>query len=234
VWRLVGAIIMTSKTSVGALVGAIAGASLLFCSLGTSARADSIPYPNPGTLNLATYSFTAAFTGDVIAYFARNSGSFENTLGLQINGVSTGIFGLNNLTSHVGDSVNLGFAHAGDVLTFVMHNISPGIGDLFSDPALNGPYDGLAVGTQHIYSTRYTATFPIFDSIPVGVFVSFEDLRFRDSNFNYDDLDFVFTNVTAAETPVPAALPLFASGLGALGLLGWRRKQRKTFVHSVL
>jgi hypothetical protein len=28
-------------------------------------------------------------------------------------------------------------------------------------------------------------------------------------------------------TPVPAALPLFATGLGALGLLGWRRKQRK-------
>jgi hypothetical protein len=28
-------------------------------------------------------------------------------------------------------------------------------------------------------------------------------------------------------TPLPAALPLFASGLGALGLLGWRRKQKQ-------
>jgi outer membrane lipase/esterase len=27
-------------------------------------------------------------------------------------------------------------------------------------------------------------------------------------------------------TPLPTALPLFASGLGALGLLGWRRKQK--------
>jgi hypothetical protein len=27
-------------------------------------------------------------------------------------------------------------------------------------------------------------------------------------------------------TPLPAALPLFATGLGALGLLGWRRKRR--------
>jgi hypothetical protein len=27
-------------------------------------------------------------------------------------------------------------------------------------------------------------------------------------------------------TPVPAALPLFATGLGALGLLGWRRKRK--------
>src|SRR5262245_13965852 len=162
------AISMASKTSAGALVGAVAGASLalLFYGFGTSARADSIPYPNLGTPNPATYAFTAAFTGDVIAYFAGSSASFENTLGLQINGVSTRIFGLNHHTSALGDSLNLGFANAVDVLTFVMHNISPGIGDLYSDPALNGPYDGLLVGTQHIYSTRYTATSPMIDSIP--------------------------------------------------------------------
>jgi hypothetical protein len=28
--------------------------------------------------------------------------------------------------------------------------------------------------------------------------------------------------------PLPAAIPLFASGLGALGLLGWRRKRKNT------
>jgi hypothetical protein len=31
---------------------------------------------------------------------------------------------------------------------------------------------------------------------------------------------------SAEATPLPAALPLFASGLGALGLLGWRRKRK--------
>ena len=31
---------------------------------------------------------------------------------------------------------------------------------------------------------------------------------------------------TPAPTPLPAALPLFATGLGALGLFGWRRKRR--------
>ena len=30
---------------------------------------------------------------------------------------------------------------------------------------------------------------------------------------------------TVATTPLPDALPLFATGLGALGLLGWRRKR---------
>ena len=33
-------------------------------------------------------------------------------------------------------------------------------------------------------------------------------------------------NAPASATPLPAALPLFASGLGALGLLGWRRKRK--------
>ena len=33
--------------------------------------------------------------------------------------------------------------------------------------------------------------------------------------------------VTGASTvPIPGALPLFATGLGALGLLGWRRKKK--------
>jgi len=37
-----------------------------------------------------------------------------------------------------------------------------------------------------------------------------------------------FGHVVAPDfaTPLPAALPLFASGLGALGLLGWRRKRK--------
>lgn len=34
------------------------------------------------------------------------------------------------------------------------------------------------------------------------------------------------TNGPLGATPLPAALPLFASGLGALGLFGWRRKRK--------
>ena len=40
--------------------------------------------------------------------------------------------------------------------------------------------------------------------------------------------DFTSASVTQTlnETPVPASLPLFATGLGVLGLLGWRRKRK--------
>jgi hypothetical protein len=41
--------------------------------------------------------------------------------------------------------------------------------------------------------------------------------------------DWVTTTESTA-TPLPAALPLFATGLGALGLLGWRRKRKAAAV----
>jgi hypothetical protein len=46
--------------------------------------------------------------------------------------------------------------------------------------------------------------------------------------FRNDPIDNGLDNfsVVTAETPLPAALPLFATGLGALGLLGWRRKRK--------
>jgi probable HAF family extracellular repeat protein len=33
-----------------------------------------------------------------------------------------------------------------------------------------------------------------------------------------------------AETPLPTALPLFATGFGAMGLLGWRRKRKSSAI----
>ena len=39
-------------------------------------------------------------------------------------------------------------------------------------------------------------------------------------------LDLVSGSLTPAPVPIPTALPLFATGLGALGLLAWRRKRK--------
>jgi hypothetical protein len=38
--------------------------------------------------------------------------------------------------------------------------------------------------------------------------------------------DNFLVDINTAATQLPAALPLFATGLGALGLLGWRRKRK--------
>ena len=39
-------------------------------------------------------------------------------------------------------------------------------------------------------------------------------------------IQFALTSHGQVTTPLPATLPLFATGLGALGLLGWRRKRK--------
>src|SRR6185437_2139884 len=98
-----------------------------------AAFAGPIPYPNPGTVNRDVYMFTAASDGEIVAYFVGSSASLEENIGLWVNGVSTGITGLNNHTSSVGDSVDLGFAHAGDTLVFAMY-IPPASGSPLPPP----------------------------------------------------------------------------------------------------
>jgi|SRR5215813_9047746 len=177
---------------------AITGASLalLLCGLDTVARADAIPYPHFGTPNTASYAFTAAETGEIIACFAGAGAVFDLQLGLLVNGVDTGVVGLDNKTS-----LDLGHANAGDALTFVLHNLS--LNKLaYSDPTLNVSYDvDGSVGHQHVYSTPYTATSPILDSIPAGTFVSWADQPFPNGDFSYNNLNFVFTTVPTTGVP---------------------------------
>src|ERR1017187_4591991 len=78
-----------------------------------------------------------------------------------------------------------------------------------------GPYpvglSGMSMGPFDLYF----ATDMNDPNIPVY------DLYFYDASTYVGTLE-----VFATTTPLPAALPLFASGLGALGLLGWSRKRK--------
>ncbi len=183
-----------------------------------------IPYPNAGTTNLETYTFTATATGNITAYFAGSDAGHTDTIGLLVNGIATGIIGLNNHTSNLGDSIILGSVTAGDKLTFFLNDANTS-STWFSDSTLNA--DGK---TQHVYSAQYDGLNPPLGAgIPAGTYVGFEDLAAsQGGDFDYNDDSFVFTNVSTVTngTPLPAALPLFATGLGALGLLGWRRKRK--------
>jgi hypothetical protein len=54
-------------------------------------------------------------------------------------------------------------------------------------------------------------------------------LDFADERVTFDSVgqhDYRTNVALPSETPLPAALPLFATGLGAMGLLGWRRKRK--------
>jgi hypothetical protein len=65
------------------------------------------------------------------------------------------------------------------------------------------------------------------DTLSIGSLTSFQ---LSSTNSPVDDIpSTIGGTVTVTElttTPLPAALPLFATGLGAMGLLGWRRKRK--------
>jgi|SRR5262245_51918784 len=71
------------------------------------------------------------------------------------------------------------------------------------------------------FLVRDTAVTPL-SSIGWAVYAEGGTYFGSDNINNYYNPGFAGTMVT----PLPAALPLFATGLGALGLLGWRRKRK--------
>ena len=81
----------------------------------------------------------------------------------------------------------------------------------------------------------YPSATTVVDDFGLGVLLANSDMiaidpgspyniQYSDGNSTYQNETFTLTLVTA--TPLPAALPLFASGLSALGLFGWRRKRK--------
>jgi hypothetical protein len=176
---------------------------------------------------------TKAGTTNQMAY-SQSGGVFTNINPLLPTNSNSQATGLNNAGNIVGfymptNATSIGFLDMGGVIT----SIDP-FGSLFTQALginnageIVGFYDD-AGGVQHGY-VDIGGVFISFDPAgsdsttingvnDLGQIVGF----FTDVNDN--TIGFVGTPVSA--TPLPAALPLFATGLGAMGLLGWRRKRR--------
>ena len=200
-------------------------------ALAVPAQAISLPqYANPGVENPGTFSYTAASDGNIVAFYANPVGAvFTDTLGMLVNGVDTGIFGLDNHSSTLGQSLDFGQVAAGDVFTFYIkvepHNAAlPAEMTFYSDPSRN------LDGDNHVFSAPFAGGIVEGHSLPAGTFVAFEDLPRQGlfppyhSDYNYTDMSFVFTNV-AASAPEPASWSMMIVGFGLVG--GTVRRQRR-------
>lgn len=193
--------------------------SLMSRSIAVAVAMVSVPamailpsYPTPGVQNPIVYDLRAAADGDLVAYFAGSTASFSNVLGLLVNGVDTGITGLNNQGTAPGTALNFGPVAAGDRLTFYIDVLTTE-SIFYSDPTLN------ADGINHVYSAAYAGG---DFGIPAGLYVAFEDLP-DGGDFNYRDLEFVFTNATSAGVPEPASWALMIAGFATIGAVARRR-----------
>ena len=89
----------------------------------------------------------------------------------------------------------------------------------------------LATAAGGIYQVTLTADGGAFGQASASAFVD-PHIFSEDSLYSIVVSDGVGNDIppgfvgSPVVTPLPATLPLFATGLGALGLLGWRRKRK--------
>jgi hypothetical protein len=184
-------------------------------SIARQAEAQVIPYPASGTVNpVIVNTFTALTTGSVTATIAAPTGAgLSNEFGYSINGGATVFTGLLNFDT-VGTSFTFGVT-AGDILRLFSRTSD---GDIWSsDVSLNS--DGL----NHIYTVGYTGTPDLGPLVPLGRYVSFEDLP-GGGDLNYNDLNLVLTNITAG-VPEPSTWAMMLIGFVGLGYMSARRRR---------
>ena len=104
--------------------------------------------------------------------------------------------------------------------------------NILSQPSVLITANSFTVTSAVLTAVDFLAGFPIANTAPQEFFSLRLNLdccshanRFGETtNFLVESRSTTFEPVS--QVPLPAALPLFATGLGALGLLGWRRKRK--------
>lgn len=147
-----------------------------------------------------------ASDGHVIVTFVGSNAAFESALRLGLAGTDFS----DNKTTPIGTTFDLGSFTAGTTLDIVLHVLTTG-NFFHTGPAAGNP-DSVAHANL-IYG--YLGT-------PGLTFVGFEDI-FGGGDFDYNDLQFTFTNISAPVSE-PETYALMLAGLGALGWLGRRRR----------
>jgi hypothetical protein len=201
------------------------GVAAIVFGAATSAHANSVingsfeaDIQAAGTWNI--YSNLTGWTGGPYGIELRN-----NVAGTAYDGVNFieldtthNSAATQGISTTLGQLYNLSFAYA------------PRVGVPASSNGIEVFWDNVSLGT-YTGDGNVSSAWTVFTLLVAGT--GLDSLKFAavgtDDSYG-GSLDFVSLNAAppaeTSATPLPAALPLFASGLGALGLVGWRRKRK--------
>jgi hypothetical protein len=93
-----------------------------------------------------------------------------------------------------------------------------------SEPSKTGQLGYNSFGSDHTYLLSFTGL-AVTGGAAVFTFFGNSDQAFPDEGFGLDN---ILVAGTVAATPIPAALPLFMGGLGALGWIARRQRKKAT------
>jgi len=237
----------------------IAATAALFMAFGSSAEAATVKFYNGGTGYSGDFSgagtvynateglsTTCPTTGSCSVDNIQTTETFNLAGGLSLTATAsdtnvTGVKAWDDLTPNFG-GMGVGTGNTGGdqddningtnilKLTFSSPITLTGVATLFD--SAHGPFGNGSPtnGTTGFFlldgvKTSFSSANDNLLSITGTVF-TFEEDTSSDPTFYVSALDY-------SATPLPAAFPLFATGLGAMALLGWRRKRKNAAVIAV-
>ena len=197
------AVVISSGVSLGALPANATSFDLEFTNTVLPNNGCCGPF-NVSAILDATFDGTKYIVTGITGTVSEGSPATTfNIIGLLPANNNNGYFGWDNVITTTGGSGPFGFTSGGIVFTAAGPDYYAANPDNPVSPAEFNIFTDNGVSTLLTLASN-NVNAPFNGSLSIGL----------------------IGEGSAGETPLPAALPLFASGLGALGLYGWRRKKK--------
>jgi hypothetical protein len=177
-----------------------------------------------GALTGALLILAASFANPANANTVNCTGSPINATTVHFY-LSTQTCIVNNVSSPADGQLNFAFADVfdPDVFAAFMNSALIQPGDIVTSLSVNGVFGSVYNITGKRVDQDFTGS--IVASI-LAVLSGQQYLMTVHLNKNADTDDLTFLDASVSAVPIPAALPLLAAGLSAMGFMGWRRKRR--------
>ena len=212
-----------------------ATAALAFATLGYSAHASTVSFETPVVNNGYEYNNLSPYAGPNGNFSSPTAEgvTFGGMSGIQANSSAWGFTNAPDGVQTAFLQSYSGFPASPGFLTFSISGLSlvnPNyllVFDVESRPSTGGlPFTVTANGNPTIFATPSTASW-IQEALPFTAIAGVANFMFAINAPEFvTDLSIGLDAISVTATPLPAALPLFAGGLGVIGLLTRRRKRK--------